>query len=100
LPHEAIRAARALVFPWLWYEGQPLTVLEGKGLGTPVIVADRCAGREEIEDGVSGLWFTAADADSLAEAINAIRDDALVVRLSAAAYTNFWSDPPTLQRHV
>src|SRR5947199_402834 len=54
---EAIRAARALVFPSLWYEGQPLTVLEAKGLGTPVIVADGCAGREEIEDGVSGLWF-------------------------------------------
>jgi glycosyltransferase involved in cell wall biosynthesis len=27
----AIRAARALVFPSLWYEGQPLTVLEAKG---------------------------------------------------------------------
>lgn len=27
----AIRAARALVFPSPWYEGQPLTVLEAKG---------------------------------------------------------------------
>ncbi|MBV9393434.1 MAG: glycosyltransferase family 4 protein [Methylobacteriaceae bacterium] len=100
LVREAIRAARALVFPSLWYEGQPLTVLEAKGLGTPVIVADGCAGREEIEDGVSGLWFKAGDADSLATAISAVRDDALVSRLSPAAYADFWSDPPTLRRHV
>ena len=48
---QAMRAARALVFPSLWFEGQPLTVLEAKALGTPVIVADQCAGRDEIEDG-------------------------------------------------
>ena len=97
---EAIRAARALVFPSLWYEGQPLTVLEAKGLGTPVIVADMCAGREEIEDGVSGLWFKGGDVDSLAHALNAIADDDLVTRLSAAAYASFWSDPPSLQTHI
>ncbi|MEA2856421.1 MAG: hypothetical protein QOH98_742 [Methylobacteriaceae bacterium] len=97
---EAIRAARALVFPSLWYEGQPLTVLEAKGLGTPVIVADGCAGREEIEDGVSGLWFNGGDVDDLARALRQVGDDALVSRLSHAAYASFWSDPPTLARHV
>jgi glycosyltransferase involved in cell wall biosynthesis len=97
---EAIRAARALVFPSLWYEGQPLTVLEAKGLGTPVIVADGCAGREEIEDGASGLWFKGGHADDLARALRQVGDDALVSRLSHAAYASFWSDPPTLARHV
>jgi glycosyltransferase involved in cell wall biosynthesis len=97
---EAIRAARALVFPSLWYEGQPLTVLEAKGLGTPVIVADGCAGREEIDDGASGLWFKGGDADDLARALVRIQDDALVTQLSRGAYTNFWSDPPTRTRHI
>jgi glycosyltransferase involved in cell wall biosynthesis len=97
---EAIRAARALVFPSLWYEGQPLTVLEAKGLGTPVIVADGCAGREEIEDSLSGLWFRGGDVDDLARALRQVGDDALVSRLSRAAYASFWSDPPTLARHV
>jgi glycosyltransferase involved in cell wall biosynthesis len=97
---EAIRGARALVFPSLWYEGQPLTVLEAKGLGTPVIVADGCAGREEIEDGVSGLWFKGGDADDLARALTQIRDDGLVAHLSQGAYAGFWSDPPTLTRHI
>jgi glycosyltransferase involved in cell wall biosynthesis len=97
---EAIRAARALVFPSLWYEGQPLTVLEAKGLGTPVIVSDGCAGREEIKDRVSGLWFKGGDAGDLARALGQIRDDRLIRRLSAGAYESFWSDPPTLARHV
>jgi glycosyltransferase involved in cell wall biosynthesis len=97
---EAIRAARALVFPSLWYEGQPLTVLEAKGLGTPVIVSDGCAGREEIEDDVSGLWFRGGDVEHLARALMQIRDDALINRLSRGAYRSFWSDPPTLSRHV
>jgi glycosyltransferase involved in cell wall biosynthesis len=52
-PREALglmRSARALVFPSVWYEGQPLTVYEALALGTPVIVSDACAGREAIVD--------------------------------------------------
>ncbi len=95
-----MRDARALVFPSLWFEGQPLTVLEAKAMGTPVIVSDGCAGREEVEDGVSGLWFESANADSLARALERAKDDALVARMSYAAYDRFWDDPPTLSRHV
>jgi glycosyltransferase involved in cell wall biosynthesis len=95
-----MRAARALVFPSLWYEGQPLTVLEAKAMGTPVVVSDICAGREEIEDGVSGLWFKSADVDALAAALERMKDDDLVRRMSAAVHHSYWSDPPTLEAHV
>lgn len=98
--HKAMRAARALVFPSLWYEGQPLTVMEAKGLGVPVIVSDACAGREEVVDGVTGRWFKSGDADDLAAALLALRDDATVAAMSQAAYAAYWSDPPTLDRHV
>jgi glycosyltransferase involved in cell wall biosynthesis len=97
---EHMRAARALVFPSLWYEGQPLTVLEAKAMGTPVIVSDICAGREEIQDGASGLWFKSGDVDALANALQRLKDDALTARLSQVAYESFWRDPPTLERHV
>ena len=96
----AMRAARALVFPSLWYEGQPLTVLEAKGLGVPVVVSDACAGREEVEDGVTGLWFRSADADDLARALISLRDDAIVASMSKAAYAAYWDDPLTIARHV
>jgi glycosyltransferase involved in cell wall biosynthesis len=96
----AMRAARALVFPSLWYETQGLTALEAKAMGTPVIVSDLCAARESIEDGVSGLWFRGGDADSLADALRRIGDDQLVTALSRGAYENYWRDPPTLEDHV
>ena len=96
----AMRAARALVFPSLWYEGQPLTVMEAKAMGTPVVVSDGCAGREAIEDGVAGFWFANGDADSLAAALTRLKDDALAAELSNGAYRSFWSNPPTLRRHV
>ncbi|WP_159731903.1 glycosyltransferase family 4 protein [Methylosinus sp. Ce-a6] len=95
-----MRAARALVFPSLWYEGQPLTVMEAKAMGTPVVVSDVCAGREEVADGETGLWFESANVESLAAALTRLKDDALVARLSAGAHDAYWRDPPTLDAHV
>ncbi len=95
-----MRAARALVFPSLWYEGQPLTVLEAKALGVPVVVSDACAGRDEIEDGVSGLWFKSGDANDLARALSKLNDDARVAAMSQAAYVSYWSNPRTLAQHT
>jgi glycosyltransferase involved in cell wall biosynthesis len=97
---QLMRNARALVFPSLWYEGQPLTVLEAKALGLPVIVADTCAGRDEIEDGVTGLWFKGGDADDLSRALSLLKDDARVAAMSAAAYRAYWAAPSTLDRHT
>ena len=98
--HAAMRGARALVFPSLWYEGQPLTVLEAKGLGVPVVVSDACAAREEVGDGVSGLWFKSDDPADLARALRVLADDATVASMSRAAYNAYWADPPTLDVHV
>jgi glycosyltransferase involved in cell wall biosynthesis len=95
-----MRAARALVFPSLWYEGQPLTVLEAKALGVPIVVSDSCAGRDEVEDGVTGLWFKGGDADDLARALAKLRDDKRIAAMSHAAYRAYWADPPVLDRHV
>ena len=93
-----LRNARALVFPSVWYEGQPLTVLEALGLGTPVIVSDVCAGRESVEDGVSGRWFRSNDAASLAAAMRELSNDATARRMSRAAYDLYLgksADPET-----
>lgn len=94
-----LREARALVFPSLWYEGQPLTVLEALGLGTPVIAADQCAGRESVINGETGLWFRQADPDDLARALTRMMDDETVRRMSEAAYRRYWADPFSIERH-
>ncbi|MEE8631267.1 MULTISPECIES: glycosyltransferase family 4 protein [Methylobacterium] len=95
-----LRGARALVFPSVWYEGQPLTVLESLALGTPVIVSDVCAGREAVRHGESGLWFRSNDPRSLAEAMGHLANDATALRMGRAAYDLFWADPLTLERHL
>ena len=95
-----MRAARALVFPSVWYEGQPLTVLESLALGTPVIVSDVCAGREAVQDGINGLWFKSADPDSLAGALVELSDDGVARKMAQAAYELYWAAPLTLDRHL
>jgi glycosyltransferase involved in cell wall biosynthesis len=98
--HELMRRARALVFPSVWYEGQPLTVYEALALGTPVIVSDVCAGREAVADGSDGMWFSSADPASLAAALARLRDDATAARMSRRAYEKYWASPLTIDRHL
>lgn len=96
----ALRAARCLVFPSLWYEGQPLTVLESLAMGTPVIAGDGSAGRESVIDDVTGLWFRQADVADLARCIGLMKDDARATAMSNEAYRRYWQAPFTLERHV
>lgn len=97
---EQLRRARALVFPSVWYEGQPLTVYEALALGTPVIVSDACAGREAVTDGITGLWFKASDPEDLRRAILTLQDDTLARRMSQAAHAHYWSNALTPDRHL
>jgi glycosyltransferase involved in cell wall biosynthesis len=52
-----MKACAALVFPSLWYEGLPLTMIEAFSAGTPVIASNHGAMQELIQDGVNGLLF-------------------------------------------
>ena len=97
---EAMRGARALAFPSVWYEGQPLTVLESLALGTPVLVSDACAGREAVADGETGLWFRSGDPESLAGALRRLADDGTARAMGEAARRRYWAAPLTLERHV
>jgi glycosyltransferase involved in cell wall biosynthesis len=92
--------ARALVLPSLWYECQPLAVLEAAGRGIPAVVSDDCAAAESVQHEVTGLLFKSGDAPSLARALRRLSDDALARRLGAAAYERYWAAPPTLEHHV
>ena len=95
-----MRDARALVFPSVWYEGQPLTVYEALAVGTPVIVSDICAGREGVRDGENGFWFKSGDPASLARAIKRLGDDDIAREMARRAYEAYWREPLTLDRHL
>ncbi|MDP4021673.1 glycosyltransferase family 4 protein [Methylobacterium sp. NEAU 140] len=95
-----MREARALVFPSVWYEGQPLTVYEALACGTPVIVSDACAGREAVVDGETGFWFRSGDADALAAHLRRLSDDGVSRRMGRAAHARYWAAPLTPDAHL
>lgn len=64
-----IRQGKALLFPSLWYEGAPLTIIEMKSYGMPCIVPDMCAASEEIENGKEGFVFKSGSYSSLRDAV-------------------------------
>lgn len=61
--------AKALVFPSLWYEGQPLVPLEAMARGVPVVCGDWSAAIESIQDGVNGIVYHEATIPALMEAM-------------------------------
>ena len=96
-----IRNSRAVVVPSLLYETQGMVVAETAALGVPCIVADTCAGRDFVEDGVTGLWFKGGDSASLADAIKKLKDNKLLAQeMGRNAYQKYWLNPPTIDSHL
>lgn len=57
----------ALIFPSVWYEGMPMTLIEAFASGTPVIASDLGAMRSMIHDGQNGQLHAAGNAAALRE---------------------------------
>ncbi len=64
-----IGRSRVLVLPSRWYETFGMVVLEAMALGTPVLVPGHGPFPAMITDGKEGWFFSAGDADALAEKI-------------------------------
>jgi glycosyltransferase involved in cell wall biosynthesis len=60
-----MKECRALIFPSIWYEGLPLTIIEGFATGTPLIASDLGAMSEMIQSGLNGLLFQAGSIEHL-----------------------------------
>jgi glycosyltransferase involved in cell wall biosynthesis len=67
--------ASLLVFPSLWYEGFPRTIVESFARGTPVVASDLGSMRELIQPGRTGALFDPGDPDSLARTIVWLREN-------------------------
>ena len=82
----AIAASRALVLASSWYENAPMSILEGYGLGRPVIGARIGGIPELIRPGETGATFEAGDVDGLARELSrfAAMPAAAVAKMGAA----------------
>ncbi len=71
---ELIRGAVCSVYPSVWYENCPFSVMESIMYGTPVVGADIGGIPELIDEGKTGFLFKAGDPASLEEAIKKITE--------------------------
>ena len=70
-----MKKARALVLPSKWYEGAPLTIVEGLMNGTPCIVSDCTTAAELFYDGNYGDVFEASNAEALTNILLKYQDE-------------------------
>ena len=66
---EKMKQCKALLFPSIWYEGMPLTLLEAFSTGTPVIISDIDNLNEMVSNQYNGLHFKTGNSKDLAEKI-------------------------------
>jgi len=59
----------ALLFPSIWYEGLPMTLIEAFAAHTPVIASDLGAMQSLVHEGQNGWRFAANDADALRQKV-------------------------------
>jgi len=84
---ELMLAARALVFPSVWYEGQPMVLLEALAAGLPLVVSD-IGGLPETA-GQDAILATPGDASSWARGLSRLTDDGWVDAVSARSRATF-----------
>lgn len=65
-----LKKCKALVFPSIWYEGLPYTILEAFSTGTPVISSNIGAMRQLIIPKHNGWHFEPADPQTIVTAID------------------------------
>jgi len=58
---ELLGSCTALIFPSIWFEGMPLTIIEAFACGTPVITSELGAMEFMVTPNVDGLHFKAND---------------------------------------
>jgi glycosyltransferase involved in cell wall biosynthesis len=91
-----LKHCRALLFPSIWYEGLPVTIIEAFATGTPVIASKLGAMEEMIVAGNNGLFFEKENAAELAAAITTMnqliseRNDSLY-KGARQTYINYYN---------
>ena len=72
---QLIAKAKFSVYPSIWYENCPLSILESESLGTPVITANYGGMKELVENEKTGIFIDKINKMSLKNAILALYND-------------------------
>ena len=72
-----------LICPSIWYENQPITILEALLAKTPIITSNLGGMAELVQDGVTGLLFEAGNPEDLSQKmVSLINNPQLLKKLS------------------
>jgi glycosyltransferase involved in cell wall biosynthesis len=72
---EQLKAARAMLLPSTWYENNPISLIEARAQGVPVICTDMGGLPEMVDDGLDGLVVPSGDVPALASAVRELASD-------------------------
>lgn len=86
-----ISKSRCMVFPSLWYECCPLTILEARSYGLPCIASSITAAKEFIVSNETGL-LCEPNLHNLIAAINTLKDNEFAKRVSLKFFNSFEKD--------
>jgi glycosyltransferase involved in cell wall biosynthesis len=81
-----VERARCLVFPSLWYEGYPMSVVEAMQRGVPVLVSDCTSATELVRHDLDGLHVRAGDIAGWADAMQLLNDGERLQRYSRSSF--------------
>ena len=89
-----------LVFPSVWYEGLPMTLLEACALGVPVIASNLGGRREVVRDGVSGFLFDVNNRASFVSAVEKLRCNPELRSSLARGARNVYEEKFTPEKNI
>lgn len=107
IPHDEtlalISQAKAVIYPSLWYEGFPMTIVESFACGTPVIASNTPNLSEKILDGENGYTFQTGSSEELCKAIDnfaSLSEDAMkdMRRNARLCYDNNFTEQKVYER--
>lgn len=81
--------SRALVFPSVWYEGQPMVLLEALAAGLPLAVSDIGGLPETVAGKTASVLARPGDSESWGSALHQLSDNEWVDRSGVAARALF-----------
>ncbi len=82
---ETLRTIRCLVFPSLWFEGEPMIVVEALAAGTPVLASDVGGISELLGRGSAGWLRQAGDIEAWRRALQGLGNNVDIDTKSRAA---------------
>ncbi|GAJ18088.1 unnamed protein product, partial [marine sediment metagenome] len=69
-----------LVYPSIWYENQPIAILEALLAKIPIVASNLGGMAEIVQDGVTGLLFEAGNTEDLSQKMVSLIDNPQLLR--------------------